>query len=88
MAIRSILALIMDAQAKHPAIQAGIVLNMIKPRSGITKEVSGLLESMGIPVLGTMIHDRVSITRSSITGEFSMEQMLKQKKRLRLYRKK
>jgi chromosome partitioning protein len=68
MAIRSTIALVKDAQVKKPEIQAGIVMNMIKPRSGITKEVSGLLESMETPVLKTMIHDRVSIGRSSITA--------------------
>ena len=68
MAIRSTIALVNDAQAKNPDIKAGIVMNMIKPRSGITKEVSGLLEDMATPVLQTLIHDRVSIARSSITA--------------------
>lgn len=68
MAIRSTLALIQEAQHKAPQIKAGIVLNMIKPRSGITQEVSGLLESLGTPLLQTKIHDRVSIARSSMTG--------------------
>ena len=68
MAIRSTIALVKEAQVRQPGIQAGIVMNMIKPRSGITKEVSGLLESMDTPVLATMIHDRVSIARSSITA--------------------
>lgn len=68
MAIRSTIALLKDAQVKKPDIQAGIVMNMIKPRSGITKEVSILLQSMETPVLATMIHDRVSIARSSITA--------------------
>ncbi|MEO6851215.1 MAG: ParA family protein [Mucilaginibacter sp.] len=68
MAIRSTIALVNDAQVKNPNIKAGIVMNMIKPRSGITKEVSGLLEDMAIPVLETLIHDRVSIARSSITS--------------------
>lgn len=68
MAIRSTIALVKDAQAKKPKIKAGIVMNMIKPRSGITKEVGGLLESMDTPVLGTKVHDRVSIARSSITA--------------------
>jgi chromosome partitioning protein len=68
MAIRSTIALLKDAQTKNQYLRAGIVLNMIKPRSGITKEVSGLLESMETPVLKTMIHDRVSIARSSIAA--------------------
>jgi chromosome partitioning protein len=68
MAIRSTLALVKNAQAKYPHLKAGVVLNMIKPRSGITKDILGLLEGMGTPVLQSRIHDRVSIARSSITG--------------------
>jgi chromosome partitioning protein len=68
MAIRSTLALIKEAQAKAPHIKAAIVRNMIKPRSGITKDITGLLESMGTPLLKTMIHDRVSIARSAMTS--------------------
>ena len=68
MAIRSTVALVQEAQAKNPKMKAGIVLNMIKPRSGITAEVVELLKSFSIPVLNTMIHDRVSFTRSPITG--------------------
>ncbi|QEC78520.1 ParA family protein [Mucilaginibacter ginsenosidivorax] len=68
MAIRATVALIKFAQAKNTALKAGIVLNMIKPRSGVTKDVTALLKSLGTPLLSTMVHDRVSITRSSITG--------------------
>jgi len=68
MAIRSTLALIQEAQRKAPDLKAGIVLNMIKPRSGITQEVSELLLSLGTPLLQTKVHDRVSIARSSMTG--------------------
>jgi len=68
MAIRSTIALVKDAQVINPEIKAGIVMNMIKPRSGITREVSNLLENMATPVLETLIHDRVSIARSSITA--------------------
>lgn len=67
MAIRATLALIRFAQAKNTALKAGIVLNMVKPRSGVTRDVTALLESLGTPLLATMIHDRVSITRSAIT---------------------
>lgn len=68
MAIRSTLALIKQAQGKAPQIKAGIVLNMIKPRSGITQEVADLLQSLGTPLLQSRVHDRVSIARSSMTG--------------------
>lgn len=68
MAIRSTLALVREAQAKHRSLKAGIVLNMIKHRSGITAEVQELLRSFDTPVLNTIVHDRVSFTRSPITG--------------------
>jgi len=67
MAIRSTLALIKEAQAKAPHLKAGIVLNMIKPRSGITKDIADLLENMEVPLFKTRIHDRVSIARSAMT---------------------
>ena len=67
MAIRSTLALIKEAQQKVPHIKAGIVLNMVKPRSGITREVAELLQTMQTPLLKTRVHDRVSIARSSMT---------------------
>jgi chromosome partitioning protein len=66
MAIRSTLALIKEAQLKAPHVKAGIVLNMIKPRSGITKDIAALLESMDVPLLKTRIHDRVAIARSAM----------------------
>lgn len=68
MAIRATLALIKEAQVRSPAIKAGIVRNMIKPRSGITNDVTALLLSLGTPLLQTIIYDRVSIARSAITA--------------------
>jgi len=68
MAIRSTIALVNKAQKNHRELNAGIVLNMIKPRSGVTAEVQELLKSFDMPVLNTVIHDRVSFTRSPITG--------------------
>ena len=67
MAIRATLALLKFAQAKKAELKAGIVLNMIKPRSGVTKDVVELLNDLGTPLLKTRVHDRVSITRSAIT---------------------
>jgi chromosome partitioning protein len=68
MAIRSTLALIKFSQAKNSKLKAGIVLNMIKPRSGITAEVVELLLTLGTPLLKTRIFDRVSLARSSMTS--------------------
>lgn len=68
MAIRSTLHLIGEAQKKHTTLKAGIVINMVKHRSGITAEVQELLKTFDTPVLTTVIHDRVSFARSPITG--------------------
>lgn len=63
MAIRSTLALIHQAKAN-----AAIVLNMVKPRTSLTNDVIQLLAEMQTPLLKTVIHDRVSITRSTLTA--------------------
>ncbi|MFC6998791.1 ParA family protein [Rufibacter roseus] len=68
LAIRSTLDLIKQAKKKRPDLKAGIVLNMVKHRSGVTGEVLELLKGMDTPVLSTMIYDRVSFTRSPLTG--------------------
>ncbi|WP_162055973.1 ParA family protein [Pontibacter pamirensis] len=68
MAIRSTLHLIEEAKKKRQGLQAGIVFNMIKHRSGITGEVQELLSHFDTPVLSTMVHDRVSFARSPLTG--------------------
>ncbi|RVT98540.1 ParA family protein [Mucilaginibacter limnophilus] len=68
MAIRSTLALIRFSQAKNNRLKAGIVLNMVKPRSGLTAEVTSLLQTLGTPLLRTRVFDRVSIARSSMTA--------------------
>ncbi|GAB3922170.1 ParA family protein [Mucilaginibacter myungsuensis] len=68
MAIRSTIAMIDDAMKAVPDIKAGIVLNMVKPRSGITNEVAELIRTMDVALLNTIIHDRVSIARSAMTS--------------------
>lgn len=68
MAIRSTVALVREAQGINKELKAGIVLNMIKHRSGITGEVQELLKNFEVPLLATIVHDRVSFTRSPITG--------------------
>src|ERR1700712_206629 len=47
MAIRSTLGLIQEALTQNQRLKAAIVLNMVKPRAGITKDVTELLETMG-----------------------------------------
>ncbi len=61
LAVRSTIGLVHEARRRSPDIKAGVVMNMIKPRSGITKEVHILLESMDITLLNTVVHDRASV---------------------------
>jgi chromosome partitioning protein len=68
MAIRSTVALVKEAQLKNTKLGAGIVLNMIKHRSGVTGEVQELLKGFDVPLMNTIVHDRVSFTRSPMTG--------------------
>jgi chromosome partitioning protein len=68
MAVKSTLTLVKFAQARNRNLKAGIVLNMIKPRSGITAEVVDLLSTMGTPLLKSRVFDRVSLARSSMTS--------------------
>jgi chromosome partitioning protein len=68
MAIRSTLALIKFSQAQNQRLKAGIVLNMLKPRSGLTAEVVELISTLGTPLLKTRVFDRVSFARSSMTS--------------------
>jgi chromosome partitioning protein len=68
MAIRATIGLIKEAQKVNINIQAGIVFNMVKSNSSITNEMRQLLLEYDIPVLDSVISDRVSYIRSLITG--------------------
>jgi chromosome partitioning protein len=68
LAITTTIDQIQLARQAKPAIKAGIVLNMIKPRSGITSEVQQALQRHSVPLLETMVHDRVSYSRSPLAG--------------------
>ncbi|PAW92295.1 ATPase [Mucilaginibacter sp. MD40] len=68
MAIRATIQMVKDAQLIEPRIKLGVVLNMVKHRSSITKEITDLLTGMDAPLLNSKIHDRVSIARSALTG--------------------
>ena len=68
MAIRDTLDLVKTACIKSSKLRFGTVLNMVKYRSGITEEVKELLKSLDAPILETIIFDRVSFSRSPVTG--------------------
>jgi chromosome partitioning protein len=68
MAIRATVALLREAMKQRPTLRAGIVLNMVMPRNSLTAEVKELLQQYDLPVLPTMIHQRISYARSPMTA--------------------
>lgn len=68
MAVRATVALLHESMKKHPDLKAGIVLNMVMPRTSLTAEVKELLSEYDLPLLPTQIHQRVSYARSPFTA--------------------
>jgi len=68
MAVRATVAMLQESMKKKPGLKAGIVLNMVMPRTSLTTEVRDVLSEFAIPVLPTMIHQRVSYARSPTTN--------------------
>jgi chromosome partitioning protein len=74
MAVKATIHLLKDVENKRPQLVYGIVLNMVKPRTGLTKEILEVLEEYQVPVLNTTISERVSYIRSFVTsGIFNTE---------------
>lgn len=48
--------------------KSGIVLNMVQHRNALTREVQELLQSFSIPLLSTVIFQRVAYARSTMTN--------------------
>ena len=67
MAIQNTVAIVKAAQAKKKDLQAGIVINMIKPRSALTEEAKNHLVKYDIPIIAE-IGDRVAYGRTLYTG--------------------
>lgn len=68
MAIRATIGLLKKAQQKRPLLKSAVVLNMIKNRTSLTDDIKEILSQYEFPTLKTMISDRVSYTRSPISG--------------------
>ncbi|TXH79211.1 MAG: ParA family protein [Thiothrix sp.] len=68
MAIRATLHLIKECQIKNPNLKYGVVLNMLKHRSGLVPEALGLLNRFDAFILKTMIYDRAAYARSAVLG--------------------
>ena len=68
MAIRATIALLGQSMKAKPALRAGIVLNMVIPRTSLNGEVREILSGYGLGVHNATISQRVSYTRSPVTN--------------------
>lgn len=68
MAIRATIHLLNESIKKRPTLKSGIVLNMIQHSTTLTQDIKEQLNNYDIPVLSSMISQRVSYTRSPLTG--------------------
>lgn len=67
MAIRATIELVNEARQKKPDLKAGIVLNMVKPRTNITEEAKEQLQAYNLPILAE-IRDRVVFNNTFLSG--------------------
>lgn len=68
MAISATIELLKKAQNQRPKLKSGIVVNMVKSRTSITEDMKEVLQQYDFPMLEAMVSDRVSYTRSPISG--------------------
>lgn len=68
MAISATIELLKKAQSQRPHLKSGIVVNMAKSRTSITEDMKEVLQQYQFPMLESMVSDRVSYTRSPISG--------------------
>ena len=68
MAIQTTIHLLKDSIKLNPNLKAAIVFNMIKKSTKVESEIRTLLSDSEIPIFKTVITERVSYTRSIITG--------------------
>lgn len=68
MAISATIELLKKAQNQRPKLKSGIVVNMVKSRTSITEDMKEVLQQYEFPMLEAMVSDRVSYTRSPISG--------------------
>ncbi|MEZ0612377.1 AAA family ATPase [Fibrella sp. WM1] len=68
MALKATMAMLQQSQQERADLKAGIVLNMVKPRTSMNREIKDILDAYPIPTLTTRIHERVSYIRSVVAG--------------------
>lgn len=68
MALQATIQLVKEAQKVKPSLKAGIVLNMIKPQTALTGDIKAIIVDFDVPLLESVITDRVSFVRSAVLG--------------------
>lgn len=68
LAVKATMELLKQAEQKQSKLKYAVVLNMIKPRTGLTDDIKEMLKEYQIPLLQTTIADRVSYIRSALTN--------------------
>lgn len=68
MALQATVQLVKEAQKVKPSLKAGIVFNMIKPQTGLTADIKAIIVDFDVPLLESIITDRVSFVRSAVLG--------------------
>ena len=68
MALKATMAMLQQSQQERADLKAGIVFNMVQPRTSMNREIKDILDAYPIPTLTTRIHERVSYIRSVVAG--------------------
>lgn len=68
MAVKPTADVIRRKQNDKPSLVARIVLNMVKPRTSVNKEIMYLLAEMPIPTMKSTLSERVAFIRSFINN--------------------
>lgn len=67
LASQDVIELLKQAQKIRKGIQAGVVFNRVINRTSFTGQIRDLIESFGVPILNTQIHNRVEYARGLLT---------------------
>jgi chromosome partitioning protein len=68
LAIKATITVIREAMRSNSSLKAGVLLNMVKQNTTLTSEIKDILKETDLPLLESSLTDRVSYTRSLLTG--------------------
>lgn len=66
-ATKDVIQLLTKAQQVRGGIHAGVVMNRVINNTSFTAQMKGVLESFGVPILKTQVHNRVEYARGLLT---------------------